>query len=51
MSLFKISAKIFMVRLWRWLTKPFANGGGQITKYSEFEKAVLIEKFGFNRYL
>ncbi len=51
MSLFKISAKTFMVRLWRWVTKPLANGGRQITKHSDFEKAVLIEKFGFNRYL
>ena len=51
MSLFKISARKFLVRLWRWLLKPAANGTGQVHKPSEFEKAVLIEKYGFNRYL
>jgi hypothetical protein len=51
MSLFRISAKVLMVRLWRWLRKPIAGGVGQITSRSEFEKAVLIEKYGFNRYL
>ncbi len=51
MALFKISAKIIMLRLWRWLKKPIAGGVGQITKHAEFEKAVLIEKYGFNRYM
>ena len=37
--------------LWRWLTRKFTGGYGQVTSRSEFEKSALIEKYGFNRYL
>ncbi|MCG8686460.1 MAG: hypothetical protein MI892_16395 [Desulfobacterales bacterium] len=36
---------------WQWLARKLKSGYRRARKPSEFEKGVLIEKYGFNRYL
>ncbi|MEH0018831.1 MAG: hypothetical protein V6Z89_04210 [Desulfobacter sp.] len=51
MSRFTHSAKILIIRFWQWLVNSTGKSTAPAKKASEFEKAVLIEKYGFNRYL
>ncbi len=51
MTTHRINPIILVTIFLRWLVRQFLGDPGPPPKPSEFEKAALIEKFGFNRYL
>ncbi|MCG8617250.1 MAG: hypothetical protein MI802_13610 [Desulfobacterales bacterium] len=51
MATYKSALLIGFRTIWQWIKEKITGGYGHITTRDEFDKAVLIEKYGFNRYL
>lgn len=51
MGIRKSAFIISIQHIWHWLKRRMTGGYGDVTARAEFDKAVLIEKYGFNRYL